>query len=116
MTLRQIIQEVARLDPNLRPDESTFHSAVLLLAALQQGQDTMKLAQFTGYSLAWIEERAARLRAAGIWKRGKTHAEWADDEDGAVSFWMDVCVAEGLLKRAAGVWKRSGKKLMKGAE
>ncbi len=109
MTLKQIIREVSRLDPKLSPDDSAFHSAVLLLAALQQGQEPLKLAQFTGYSLPWIDERVARLQAAGIWKSGKTYADWFTE--GSLDFWMDVAVAEGIMERAKGVSKtQSGRR------
>lgn len=97
-TLTFIKQEVRRMDKDLTETESAFRTAVIMLAALSVGQNINKLAAFTKLPKEFVRERAAALRANGIWQNGKTNAEWFE-ENGGIAFWMDVACAEGLLQR-----------------
>jgi hypothetical protein len=100
MTLKQIEAEVRRMDPNVEPGSDTFKTAVILLSALVVGANTRRVVAFTGYAKEEVEARATNLKQCGIWKGGKTHSDWDDPEHGGVAFWMDCCVADGMLKRA----------------
>lgn len=101
LTLKQIKREVKRLDSALKETDPSFDTAVILLAALQVGANDKKVSDFTGIPLGEVTKRGKRLRKNGIWKRGVTYADWANKESGGVAFWMDVCVADGLMSRSA---------------
>ena len=100
VTLRRIKSEVHKMDPALDETDDTFATAVLLLSAISVGQNVSDLEAFTKLPATFIEPRAKNLLKAGIWKNGKTHAGWMDDETGGIAFWCDVLVAEGMIQRA----------------
>ena len=100
MTLDEIKTEIKKLDPNLSEDDDTFKTAVMMLSALFTGQDRQRLSDFTGLSPEFIEPREARLKENGIWVDGKIHADWFEGDNGVWSFWLDVNVAEGKMRRA----------------
>jgi hypothetical protein len=100
-TFKYFEKEVRRLDPNLKPDDPCFKTAVLLLSALQVGANIERLVEFTGYPKGFVRERALRCRENGIFRGGKVACDWFD-ENGGVGLWCDVLVAEGLLGRASG--------------
>lgn len=100
MSLRSIKSIVEKMEPTIKPTDSAFQTTVILLAALQVGQNVRELSKFTGYPETFIRERAVRLKQNGIWKAGKTYADWLNEEDGGIAFWCDVNVAEGLMTRS----------------
>jgi hypothetical protein len=101
-TIQEIRAEVRAMDPHLKPWNPSFKSAVLLLSLLVVGPDDITtLASFSRLPRSFVETRVARLRANGIvTAEGKVAAAWFDTA-GAEAFWLDVCVAEGLMKRAS---------------
>jgi hypothetical protein len=86
------------MDPQLDAASDTFRTAVLLLSLALVG--VTKVRSFTGYTGAFVNGRIARLRQNGILERGGAiNANWFND-GGGFDFWMDVCVAEGLMERS----------------
>jgi hypothetical protein len=100
--LKDFEQEVTRLDESLSREDAAFKTAVLLLVATVHGQDTKKLAEFTGYDPLFIEPIKTNLRKARIWLRnGKIDCgEWFEEDTGGIAFWMHVACAQGFLDRA----------------
>lgn len=100
MTLEKVKAEVRKMDPNLDSESSSFRAAVVLLAGLVVGANADSIAEFTGYSRAEVRKFGSNLRECGVWRGSKTACGWDDPESGGVAFWMDVCVAEGTLRRS----------------
>lgn len=101
LTLGRIHKEIVRLDPTLKPGDPSFISATILLGALRAGTAIRPLATFTRLPRRVVAERVHRLKANGVFQRnGKIFADWFG-EHGGVALWADVCVAEGLMNRAA---------------
>lgn len=100
-TLGDVKAEVRRMDPDLDEDDDGFKAATVLLASVVVGTNQRGLVKFTHYPAALIAKFAANLRRSGIWiKDGRVaHSGWLD-KDGGIAFWMDVCVAQGLLMRS----------------
>lgn len=109
MNLEEIKQEVSRMDPNLNGEG--FQAAVVLLSGLQVGADAKKVAKFTGYAPDLVEAFSLRLHRSGVWTNGKTACEWFDKDNGGIAFWMDVCVAQGLMQRATAKKKIRSQKI-----
>lgn len=103
MTMASIKEAVRELDPALTDEgDETYRIAVLLLAGLNVGTDYFALAAFTGEHVEWIAQIGERLRASGVWDEdGNTVCNWFDEDEGGVSFWLDVCVAKGFMERDA---------------
>ena len=99
MKIDKIRAEVKKMDPNLDARTFAFKAAVCLLSALQVGPDVDKVAEFTGFPRKTVNEFAERLIEGGVWKDGKTCCEWFEKDNGGIAFWMDVCVAQGLMQR-----------------
>ena len=97
-TIERIKQEVQSLDPSLKEEDDAFKTATVMLAGLVVGPNINAVAKFTNLPRVFVRLRAAALRANGIWKAGQTHAAWFG-KNGGMAFWMDVNVAEGLMKR-----------------
>ena len=101
MTIRQIRNEIKRLDPQLKQDDTSFVTAVIMLSAIEVGADAERIAKFSGVGLGQVMEREHRLRKNKVWVGEKTHhSGWDDKESGGIAFWMDVCIADGLLVRS----------------
>ncbi len=94
-------QQIRKLDKNCDPATQEGQAAALMLAALKHGcRQTRELARVTGVPLRDAFDIARRLRANRIWRSdGRTHADWANEETGAIAFWCDVAVACGLMNR-----------------
>lgn len=97
---QQIEAEVMRLDPSLDKDSESFKAAVVMLTALKVGAVQIRIKKELGYCypmklISWF---GYNLRKAGIWKKEKTHSDWFG-KDGGLTFWLDVCVAQGLMER-----------------
>ena len=83
-------------------DDPTFHTAVMMFAALHVGQGFQELADYTDLPEEFIRERAARLLASNIWLGDDTFdIKWFDD-DGGIAFLLYLSVAEGRLVRLPG--------------
>lgn len=99
-TFNEIEDIVSSLDPNLEKGSDSFKTAVLLWSAAIVGSTHSALKEFTNYSDNFIEERRQRLEKAGVFKDGVVYANWTDEEEGFIEFWLDVSVAEGLLEKS----------------
>jgi len=98
MTKRTIYKTVKKLDENLNPKEEGFKVACLLLKGMET-QNVITLSKFFNYQLSWVKKIAERLKENGVWKQGRTYGDWFDEETGGISFWADVSVGLGFLKR-----------------
>jgi len=98
VTLKRIKDEVRKVTKCDVEADDSFKAAVCLLAALQVGANADFVAKFTGYPRGLVREFGHRLRENGIWKNGKTCADWFG-KDGGVSFCLDVNVARGFMRR-----------------
>lgn len=102
LKLQDFEKEVQHLDPKMtNPQEDSFRTAVLLLAALQETPNILKLTKFTGYPREFVRERVQRARKAKIFVGAEVACEWFE-ENGGIAFWCDVLVVEGLLSRTVG--------------
>lgn len=100
LTIREIRAEVKRLDPALRAWGQDFRAAVMLLSMLVVGTNLTELSAFSRLPRRFVEIRLERLLANGVMlPDGRIAADWFSEESGAWGFWMDVCVANGTLKR-----------------
>jgi len=99
MTLDEIHEAIAEMDPKEQPWSNGWKAQVILLASTEVGPDIDKLYEFTGIRRHFIQACAERLEANGIWRQGKIYAEWTDPELGETAFFCDVCVALGHLTR-----------------
>lgn len=98
--LARIREGIKSSDPNVNEDDESYKAAAVLLAAINVGQNQSKIVKLLGYPRALVAKFAYNLKKSGVWKNGKTYAEWNDPENGGIAFWMDVCVAQGLMERA----------------
>ena len=101
MTLNEIKAEVKKMDPQLDRRTKAFKAAVCLLSALQVGADSEAVSKFTGYPRKLVDAFTERLISGGVWREGKTCCEWFEEDNGGIAFWLDVCVAQGLMDRKA---------------
>ena len=100
VTIQQLRKEVKRLDPNLSEEDEGFSAALVLLAAGNVGTSWRKIADFTCLDPHLVKLFVSRLQRNKVFTHGKINCEWFDRENGDISFWMDVCVAQGLMNRA----------------
>jgi hypothetical protein len=102
MTLDEIKTELRRMDPEgFDEKEESTQAQIVMIAALEVGQNIRKLHEFTGVPSPSISKFAHNLRKNGIWKNGKTRADWLDEKDGGTAFILDTLVATGMMRRAA---------------
>jgi len=97
--VKRINLELKRLDPRLSPEDESFKAAAVLLAGLEIGLNISKLSKALGYDRSLVCKFAYNLRKSRVWRGRKTYANWNDEESGGVAFWMDVCVAQGLMEK-----------------
>jgi hypothetical protein len=111
LSLEEIKKEIQQLDPGLDPhDESTFRTAVVLLAAaFATGPDTERLTTFTGYPGSFVIAISQRMRHFGLWTDREVHAaHWFKGDKWTPGLWMDSLVAQGLMlvrRREDGEWE-----------
>lgn len=93
---------VKKLDPNLDENSTGFNAAMVLIGASQVGTNADAIAKRTGLPRRKVREITGRCRDGGLFKNGKiVHGGWFD-KDGGIAFWLDVCVAEGMMRRVRG--------------
>ena len=98
LTIQEAEDVVREMDPNVR--EEDVQVGGLLIASAVIGNDEQALAVFTGYEPDFIATCGRRLRDNGVWVGDELCVDWWDEETGGVAFWMDVCIAQGLMRRA----------------
>jgi hypothetical protein len=89
-----------KMDPNLKPNDEGYKAAAVLLASVNVGPDQERIAKALGYPRSLVSRFSSNLRKCGVWRNGKVYADWDDPETGGCAFWLDVCVALGLLERS----------------
>lgn len=103
MTLEEIKKSLRAMDDSFDDDDENCQASIVMLAAVEIGQDLRKLHKFTGISQSRIAKFAHNLRKSGIWRREGnkfvTCANWFED-GGRIDFIADSLVATGMLKRA----------------
>lgn len=102
LSIRALEARVRRYNSDIRTDSPTFRAAVLLLAAVEYGQNIDLLARRTGYDRAFVAKCGRRLIDNGVWVGGSTVSEWSPEDEASGAFWNDVAVAEGKLCRRVG--------------
>ncbi len=100
VTLRQIKNQIRRVDPTMDPTDDGYDVAIIMLAALVVGSNIRRVARFTGLTYRKVTTIGRRLRENGIWRGGRTVCEWGDKENGGWSFLLEVNVGLGYMERA----------------
>lgn len=98
-TLDDVHALVHLLDPNLARGED-FDGAVVLLASLIVGPVDEFISAFTRLPIEFVTSLGDNLRANGTWSDGHVSCAWLDEDDGPVSFWLDLAAAQGLVDLA----------------
>jgi hypothetical protein len=102
MTCEEIENVILEMDPGLNRDDEAFKAQVVLLASADQGTTAIKkLVKFTGVPYRLVAKFSNNLRKGGVWRGGKIHCDWFNEEHGGIAFTMDSMVAVGLLERRA---------------
>lgn len=99
LTLRQVKNEIKRLDPEVNIGEPVYNIQLIMLSALVTGANADKVAKFTKLPRWEVRKFAKKLTQNGIWKNGKTYCGWTDKENGGIAFLLDSMVIMGLLQR-----------------
>jgi hypothetical protein len=76
-------------------------AALVMIAALFEGPDVVKIAEVTRCLRETLDRIAARLTASGLWKDSRTdYQEWDPTTNiGILRFTMDHMVSLGLIRR-----------------
>ncbi len=90
---------VHELDPKLKRSGEDSKATALLLAGLEVGAEWKKAAKEADIPQSTAEVFAKRLEANGVWKDGKTYADWNNEKHGMIAFWCDVSVALGYMEK-----------------
>src|SRR5215469_1899772 len=79
----------------------SFQAALVMVAALFEGPDVVKIAEVIGCPRETVDQIASRLTASGLWKDNRTDYQQWDPTTGMglLRFAMDHMVALGLLRR-----------------
>jgi hypothetical protein len=112
-SVAELHEKVRSLEPALPQTSPSFGAAVFILAAVHVGQNTERLAFFTGLPRPEVSRYARRLLDNGVWRAGKTDSLWRFPDRLDDSFWFDVAVALGTHCRrvsedAAVEWAPAG--------
>jgi len=101
LCIEQAEKEVKRLDPKLGRDDEAFDVAVILITSvLIETQSPDRLALFTMRPRSLVYRVVENLKKSDVFtKDGKWAVEWWDKETGAIAFWLDVGIGQGLIKR-----------------
>jgi hypothetical protein len=102
--VQQIASKLAKADPRLigHEHETVYRCAILLLSALEVGNEIAVLEEFTGYSKSFVALVSSRMREAELWIENQVrceHWKFGDEYCLDVEFWMDVLVAHGSWVR-----------------
>ena len=99
---RRVIRAIAMEYREFIDDSKISRQAALvMIAALFEGPDVVKIAEGTRCSGETVDPIAARLTASGLWKDNRTdYQEWdPNTKIGILRFTVDHMVALGLLRR-----------------
>lgn len=95
LALESLHRRACGLKPGLPESSAEFDGAIVLLAGLELGQNTHRLALFTRLDARFVARCARHLIDNGVWQQGGTLCGWSDVKDGVDAFWADVQVALG---------------------
>jgi len=99
-TLQGIRSGIWNLDNTLVEDSYTFQVAIILLVSELVGPYVERIATFVGYPRGLVQVIGTRLQEAKIWENDEVRCEaWFAPNKGAISFMLDLGVAEGKLMR-----------------
>lgn len=103
MTLNEINSALREIDSKISDDD--FKTGQILLSAAEVGPDLERIIEFTGLDREFVQPRFERLVAEKIFSvsDGVIYANWADEENGGLSFILDIAVAQGLVTRAPSI-------------
>jgi hypothetical protein len=105
--LQGMRRDLWNMDKRLVDNSYSFAAAMILLASELVGPYSERLATFVGYPPALVQVIGTRLQEAKIWEGDEVHAEeWFDPQKGAITFMLDLGVAEGKMMRR---WSQEGK-------
>jgi hypothetical protein len=98
--LQSMKEDLRSMGATLAEDSYAFQAAMVLLASEFVGPYSDRIATLLGYSPGLVQVIAARLHEAQIWESDEVRCEpWFDPEKGAISFVLDLMVAEGKFVR-----------------
>jgi hypothetical protein len=98
MLLREAKSYLGEL--GFEPGGKSFNAGLVLLGSMiVGGDDALALSLWSKVPLEQVQEFGERLRANGVWKDGKVHANWLDEKEGGVSFILDVFAAVGMVEQ-----------------
>ena len=79
-------------------ENDSTRAAVVILVAFHRDANVPRLAKMTGYSVAFVQQIAERMKKSGIWKGEMVDCEyWI--RGGLAAFILDLLVAEGEFGR-----------------
>jgi hypothetical protein len=96
------------LELTLEKQPELYNTALVLLSAPICGPDTTRLASFTGLPCSFITPIRRRMIQAELWSDSEVLCDEWFVADGVLCrkcFWLDVLVANGLVKR---IWDEEG--------
>lgn len=91
---------VKEMDVTLDESEPSFLSALVLVTMTEVGTSVEAVQKFIGYSEVDIKHIIMNLQTNGVVRGDRIYSDWLDEESGGISFWADVLVGCGMLKRA----------------
>jgi len=98
--LKEVLEE--DIDPTCAGEEADedYQTAIVMLAAMIEGPDVMRLCRLTNYPQHFVDAIARNAEAAELWSKEGLHYDWGEDgQFRLVPFWSDVFVARGILRR-----------------
>lgn len=99
--MKSIRKVVKKMDRHLAESDPTFNIAMVLVAAIEVGPNSDKVAKRAHLPRSLTRGIFGKCRDSGIFVKGKIrHSGWFDKESGGVAFWLDVACVQGYLKRA----------------
>ena len=101
---RKLIKE---LDPKMKEKERDFVCSQFVLSSAFKGPNSYKIRRLLNHhgaeiTLDEMQQWASNLKQSRVWKHGKVCVNWADESEGSISFFMDVNIAQGYIKRSVG--------------
>ena len=97
--LQSMKEDVWSMGATLAEDSYTFQTAMVLLASELVGPYFARIATLLGYSPGLVQVTADRLHEAQIWESDEVRCTLVRSGKGAISFLLDLMVAEGKFVR-----------------
>src|SRR5256885_13590987 len=98
ITMKSIRSAVKKMDKHLAESDPAFNIAMVLIAAVEVGPNSDKIAKRAHLSRSVARSITEKCKNAGIFAKGKIHhGGWFDKESGGKAFWLDVACVQGYL-------------------